>query len=92
MRDDRKSGALGELDVKADPGARVVAGSKQMTKDPETAPVFFLDGERHKKRRTAIARFFTPRAISTRHRLVMEARPTSCWPTSRLMAQGSSTT
>jgi hypothetical protein len=93
MRDDRKSGVLGEQRVKADPGARVVdgfdlsravlrapnmvqagAGSKQMTKDPDTAPVFFLDGDRHRKRRTAIARFFTPRAISTRHRLVMEAK------------------
>ncbi|HEX3900076.1 MAG TPA: cytochrome P450 [Mycobacteriales bacterium] len=93
MRDDRKSGTLGEQRVKADPGARVVkgfdasravlrapnmlqagAGSKQMTKDPATAPVFFLDGERHKQRRTAIARFFTPKAIGTRHRLVMEAK------------------
>ena len=93
MRDDRKSGALGDQRVKADPGARIVvgfetsravlraptmlqagAGSKQMTKDPSVAPVFFLDGERHKQRRTAIARFFTPKAIGTRHRLVMEAK------------------
>ncbi|HEX3705570.1 MAG TPA: cytochrome P450 [Mycobacteriales bacterium] len=100
MRDDRKSGALGEQRVKADPGARVIsgfetsravlrastmlqagAGSKQMSKDPETAPVFFLDGERHKQRRTAIARFFTPKAISTRHRLVMETK------TDELLAQ-----
>ncbi|MCK9878445.1 cytochrome P450 [Frankia sp. Ag45/Mut15] len=35
-------------------------------------PVFFLDGERHKKARTAIARYFTPKAINTHHRLVME--------------------
>ena len=34
--------------------------------------VFFLDGEEHRRRRTAIARFFTPKAIATRHRLVME--------------------
>jgi cytochrome P450 len=41
--------------------------------DPQFASVFFLDGEQHKRRRTAIARFFTPKAISSRHRLVMEA-------------------
>lgn len=100
MRDDRKSGALGDQRVKADPGARVVcgfdnsravlrapnmvqagAGANQFSKDPATAPVFFLDGERHKQRRTAIARFFTPKAISTRHRLVMEAK------TDELLAQ-----
>lgn len=48
-------------------------GSEQVTiGDPEQAPVFFLDGEPHKRKRSAIARFFTPRAIATRHRLVME--------------------
>ena len=36
------------------------------------SPVFFLDGDPHRRQRTAIARFFTPKAISTRHRLVME--------------------
>jgi cytochrome P450 len=35
-------------------------------------PVFFQDGEPHRQQRTAISRFFTPKAISTRHRLVME--------------------
>jgi hypothetical protein len=50
------------------------AGSEQMNADDPHAPVFVLDGERHKQRRTAIARFFTPRAINTRHRLVMEAK------------------
>ena len=92
MRDDRKSGALGEQPgegrsrarISSDSTSRAVlraptmlqagAGRKQMTKDPAVAPVFFLDGERHKQRRTAIARFFTPKAISTRHRLVMEAK------------------
>jgi cytochrome P450 len=50
------------------------AGSEQMDANDPHAPVFVLDGERHKQRRTAIARFFTPRAINTRHRLVMEAK------------------
>jgi cytochrome P450 len=39
---------------------------------PEHAPVFYLDGELHRKKRAAIARFFTPKAIATRYRLVME--------------------
>lgn len=36
------------------------------------ASVFFLDGEEHKRRRTAIARFFTPKAIANRYRAIME--------------------
>ncbi|SHN47292.1 cytochrome P450 [Cryptosporangium aurantiacum] len=40
--------------------------------DPEFASVFFLDGEAHRQKRTAIARFFTPKAIATRYRAVME--------------------
>jgi cytochrome P450 len=35
-------------------------------------PVFFLDGEPHRRKRTAIARFFTPKAVATRYRAVME--------------------
>ncbi|MGX7678813.1 cytochrome P450 [Jatrophihabitans sp. DSM 45814] len=49
--------------------------------DPQFASVFFLDGEPHRRRRTAIARFFTPKAISTRHRIVMEET------TDRLLAE-----
>lgn len=41
-------------------------------KDPNKVPVIFLDGELHKKRRSQIARYFTPKAIKDRHRLVME--------------------
>ncbi|WP_018636464.1 cytochrome P450 [Parafrankia elaeagni] len=48
------------------------AGSDQMDPDDEFCPVFFLDGDTHRRRRTSIARFFTPKAISSRHRLVME--------------------
>jgi cytochrome P450 len=40
--------------------------------DPETAPVIFLDGEPHRRKRTAIAKFFTPKAVETRHRSIME--------------------
>lgn len=41
--------------------------------NPEHAPVFFLDGEPHRKKRSAIARFFTPKAIETAHQHVMRA-------------------
>jgi cytochrome P450 len=34
--------------------------------------VFFLDGEPHKRKRQAVVRFLTPKAISTRYRAVME--------------------
>lgn len=93
QRDDRKSGALADQRVTADPGAREIgsfslgrevlrsslmvqagAGSEQMKTDGLTDSVFFLDGEVHRSRRTAIARFFTPKAISTRHQLVMERK------------------
>jgi cytochrome P450 len=39
---------------------------------PEHLSVFFLDGEMHKKRRGQIARFFTPKAMKTSYRPVME--------------------
>lgn len=42
-------------------------------KDPTKASIFFLNGEEHRRRRAAIARFFTPKAIATRHMKVMEA-------------------
>lgn len=40
--------------------------------DPTQAPVFFLDGEDHRRKRAAIARFFNPKAIAARYRTVME--------------------
>jgi cytochrome P450 len=50
-------------------------------RDPNRIPVIFLDGEVHKKRRTQLARYFTPKAINERHRLVMDRT------TGELMAQ-----
>ncbi len=41
--------------------------------DPSQAPVFFLDGDDHRRKRATIARYFTPKMIATRHRAVMEA-------------------
>ena len=40
--------------------------------DPGRIPVIFLDGDVHKKRRSQIARYFTPKAIKDRHSKVME--------------------
>ena len=54
---------------------QAAVGAEQKTRamiEPQYQPVFFLDGEAHKLRRQAIARFFTPKAISTRYRLTME--------------------
>jgi cytochrome P450 len=48
-------------------------GAEQVkVSNPAQGSVFFLDGELHRQRRTAIARYFTPKAISTRYRAVME--------------------
>ncbi|WP_226631893.1 cytochrome P450 [Novosphingobium profundi] len=49
------------------PGSEDVAGG-----NPEHVPVFYLDGPAHAQRRAAIARFFTPKAIQTRYRTIME--------------------
>lgn len=40
--------------------------------NPEHVPVFYLDGEVHRKRRAAIVPFFTPKAITTRYKVLME--------------------
>lgn len=67
---------------------QAAVGAEQMTfKTPDDAPVFFLDGEEHKKRRQTIARFFTPKAISTTYREVMEQ--TTERLVSRLRTEGS---
>lgn len=58
------------------------AGAEHVnTSEPDKVPLFFLDGDVHKKRRGQLARFFTPKAINERHRKVMEAT------TAELMAQ-----
>jgi len=48
------------------------AGADQVViDDPSHAPVFFLDGEDHRRKRTP-SPFLHPKAIATRHRAVME--------------------
>ncbi|WAS89974.1 cytochrome P450 [Nannocystis punicea] len=51
------------------------------TSDPDKSPVFFLDGAPHREKRTGIARFFTPKAITSRYHAIIERE------TSRLLAQ-----
>ena len=41
-------------------------------RNPDHAPVFYLDGESHRKKRGAIARFFTANAVTTRYRPTMQ--------------------
>jgi cytochrome P450 len=49
------------------------ANSDQVdTGNPDHAPVFYLDGEAHRRKRGTIARLFTPTAVTTRYRAVME--------------------
>ncbi|MET0389637.1 MAG: cytochrome P450 [Polyangiales bacterium] len=49
------------------------AGADQVdVGNPEHVPVFYLDGEAHKRRRAAITKFFTPKTIQSRYRAVME--------------------
>jgi cytochrome P450 len=50
-------------------GAGAMAGP---TGNPAFTSVFFLDGEPHKRKRQAVVRFLTPKAINTRYRAVME--------------------
>ncbi|WP_272084044.1 cytochrome P450 [Nannocystis bainbridge] len=51
------------------------------TSDPDKAPVFFLDGAPHRDKRTSIARFFTPKAITSRYHAIIERE------TARLLGQ-----
>lgn len=65
--------ALGRAVLRS-PGMRQAGiGAEQVqVSNPAQMSVFFLDGAAHKRRRSAIARFFTPKAIATRYRPVME--------------------
>ena len=63
------------------------AGAEQVdVGNPEHVPVFFLDGEVHKRRRAAITKFFTANTIRTRYRAVMEQTTDSLL--SQLQASG----
>jgi cytochrome P450 len=53
---------------------------------PDRMPVFFLEGDAHREKRSATARYFTPKAVTTRHRAVMERVTDDLL--ARLVAQG----
>ncbi|MBB5137480.1 cytochrome P450 [Thermocatellispora tengchongensis] len=65
------------------------AGAKgEVSGDPAFTSVFYLDGEAHKRKRQAIVRFFTPKAISTRYRAVMEEATDTLLARLRARGQG----
>jgi cytochrome P450 len=63
-----------------------VGADGEVAPDPAYTSVFFLDGDAHRRKRQAISQFFTPKAISTRYRVVMEQ--TSDHLLDRLRAKG----
>jgi cytochrome P450 len=103
-RDDRKSAALAAERMTVSPDARVVSGlafARELLRsnvtlqaatmaigDPAFASVFFLDGEPHKRKRQTVVRFFTPKAISTRYRAVMEEATDTLLARLRARGQG----
>jgi cytochrome P450 len=103
-RDDRKSAALAAERMTVSPDARIVSGlafARELLRsnvtlqaatmaigNPEFASVFFLDGEPHKRKRQTVVRFFTPKAISTRYRAVMEEATDTLLAPLRARGQG----
>lgn len=103
-RDDRKSAALAAERMTVSPDARIVSGlafARELLRsnvtlqaattaigDPAFASVFFLDGEPHKRKRQTVVRFFTPKAISTRYRAVMEEATDTLLARLRARGQG----
>jgi cytochrome P450 len=61
-------------DILRDPAMKQAGGGAEYfdISDPARAPVFFLDGPEHKKKRAAIARFFAPRTITTRYTAIID--------------------
>lgn len=52
-------------------------GDRFPVSDPSQLPVFFLDGDVHRRKRAALARFFTPKAIATMFRPVIDREVSS---------------
>src|SRR5262249_33503038 len=63
LRSVLRSGAMRQSGAKDAPNNKT---------DITKASIFFLDGEAHRMRRAAIIRYFTPKAIATRHMPVMQ--------------------
>ena len=56
-------------------------GDRFPVSDPDQLPVFFLDGEVHRRKRGSLARFFSPKAIASLYRPVIDRE------TSRLVGE-----
>jgi len=61
-------------DILRSPALKQAGGGAEYfdTSDPGRTPVFFLDGAEHRKKRATIARYFTPKKITTRYNLIVE--------------------
>ena len=70
-----KDGALSRAVMRSMQGLQAGAGAEQLHyENPEHAPVFFLDGMAHRKKRLTIAKFLSPTAVTTTHRELMERK------------------
>jgi cytochrome P450 len=49
-------------------------GAERMPGRLRERPILFMDGEAHRTQRTKVARFFTPRTVTSRYRELMEDR------------------
>jgi cytochrome P450 len=68
-----KTAGLARAVMRSEKGFQAALGSEELHFDnPEHAPVFFLDGLLHRRKRMAIAKFLSPKAVATRHHKVME--------------------
>lgn len=64
--------------LQAGAGATFMDGTEP---NPDTTPVFYLDGAVHRDKRTSIGRYFTPKAITSRYHEIIQRE------TSRLLGQ-----
>jgi cytochrome P450 len=68
-----QNAVLARAVMRHDKSIQAALGAEKMHFDnPEHAPVFFLDGMPHRKKRMQIAKFLSPKAVATRHHEVME--------------------
>jgi cytochrome P450 len=68
-----KNATLARAVMRSPKSLQAGAGAESLHFDnPEHAPVFFLDGQPHRRKRMAIAKFLSPTAVTTRHREIME--------------------
>lgn len=68
-----KNATLARAIMRSPESVQAGAGAESLHFDnPEHAPVFFLDGLPHRRKRLTIAKFLSPTTVTTQHREVME--------------------